>query len=111
LDSARKATAGEPPRIEIGVGSPNRQQTPGSARTSVEKVMPDRNDARAKPRRRPFAALFIGVTLFAALAMGAWWAFQVGLFKMPSEIDTSVPNPPVVVEGEDFDPEGETPGL
>ena len=55
--------------------------------------------------------MFIAVTLFAAAAMGAWWAFEVGLFKMPSEIDTSVHNPPVVVEGEDFNPDDRTPAL
>ena len=64
-----------------------------------------------KPRRRPYAAMFIAVTLFAAAAIAGWWAFEVGLFKLPSEIDTSVHNPPTVVEGEDFDPDTETPGL
>src|SRR5690606_13852108 len=78
---------------------------------AVADVSPDRDEARARTRRHPFAAMFVAVTLFAAVAMAGWWAFQVGLFKLPSEIDTSVPNPPKVVDGEDFNPEDETPGL
>lgn len=111
LDSAPEPTVGEPPKIELGVEPPARQQKASPTSPIVDEVLPDRNETRAKPKRRPFAALFIGVTLFAAAAMGAWWALQVGLFKLPSEIDTSVPNPPIVVEGEDFDPDSETPGL
>ncbi len=98
------------PTVDIGV-SPEPAHPPAAAMHPVAEVQPDRNDARARSRRRPFAAMFVGVTLFAAAAIGAWWAFEVGLFKMPSEIDTSVPNPPLVVDGEDFNPEGETPGL
>ena len=108
-DVSRAQAAGQPPKIDIGV-EPEPRHSSGPGKPSVAEVLPDRNDARAKPRRRPLAAMFIAVTLFAAAAMGAWWAFEVGLFKMPSEIDTSVHNPPVVVEGEDFDPD-EPPAL
>lgn len=52
-------------------------------------------------RRRPYAAMFVVVTLVVALAIGAWWATETGLFGRP---DTSVPNPPPELEAEDFTP-------
>lgn len=61
----------------------------------------------ARPRRRvgaAFARLFVGVTLLALVALGAWWAYDTGLFMSAAERDTSVPNPPVASEGEDFSP-------
>jgi hypothetical protein len=64
------------------------------------EVAPDRNDARAQERRRPFAAMFVIVTLFAAAAIGGWWAYQMGWFKLPAAPST----PPQIVESEDFDP-------
>lgn len=67
------------------------------------------SDTRARKRRRPFALAFIAVTFLALVGMGGWWAFQTGLFQSPAERDTSVPNPPKVVEGEDFIPEEEEP--
>jgi hypothetical protein len=51
--------------------------------------------------------MFVAVTLLAAAAIGGWWALEIGLFKLPSERDASVPNPPQIVEEEDFVPEGE----
>ncbi len=105
--SARGQSTAASPSIDVGVEADRASAT---ARP-VAEVSPDRNEARSKPRRRPYAAMFIAVTLFAAVAIAGWWAFQVGLFKLPSEIDTSVHNPPTVVEGEDFDPDSETPGL
>lgn len=99
------------PEVDIGVAPVPRPGAPRKAGPAVADVSPDRDEARARTRRHPFAAMFVAVTLFAAVAMAGWWAFQVGLFKLPSEIDTSVPNPPKVVDGEDFNPEDETPGL
>jgi hypothetical protein len=74
--------------------------------TPANQVSPDRDDARAQQRRRPFAAMFVGVTLLGAAAIGGWWAYQMGLFKLPSELDALLSNPPQVVEEEDFTPEG-----
>ncbi len=99
------------PEVDVGVAAVSRPGPAGKARTANASVSADRDETRSRPRRGPFAAMFIAVTLFAAVAMAGWWAFQVGLFKLPSEIDTSVPNPPKVVDGEDFNPEEATPGL
>ncbi len=61
-------------------------------------------------RRRPFAAMFVVVTLAAAIGAGIWWGMSTGLFKSLAEIDTSVPNPPKVAAEEDFDPDEEPIG-
>ncbi|MBU0584720.1 MAG: hypothetical protein KKB66_18635 [Alphaproteobacteria bacterium] len=102
--------AGPEPRVDIGVAPARR---PGAAKSALPgaEVAPDRDERRARPRRRPLAAMFVAVTLFAAAAIAGWWAFEVDLFKLPSEIDTSVHNPPMVMEGEDFDPDATPPGL
>ena len=75
------------------------------------EVSPDPDAAVVRERRRPYAAMFIAVTLFVAAAMGLWWAVQTGLLKSPAERDTSVPNPPATAEAEDFIPEDEEPVL
>lgn len=69
----------------------------------VERVVEQR-------RRRPFAAMFVVVTLAAAIGAGVWWGMSTGLFKSLAEIDTSVPNPPKVTAEEDFDPDEEPIG-
>jgi hypothetical protein len=73
----------------------------------------DEPEMARERRRRPLAAFFVIVTLLALVGIGGWWAVQTGLLKLPSEIDTSVPNPPAGEE-EDFDPDEEeigTPAL
>lgn len=57
----------------------------------------------SRERRRPFAAVFVGTTVIAAVGIGIWWGITTGLFKVPGD-DGSVPNPPVTEE-EDFIPE------
>lgn len=59
-----------------------------------------------RPRRRPFAILFVLATLIAAVGIGAWWTMESGILKSAAERDTSVPNPPLLRE-EDFDPDAD----
>ena len=84
---------------------PSREPPPQEA----AEVSVDPDAAVVRERRRPYAAMFIAVTLFVAAAMGLWWAAQTGLLKSPAERDTSVPNPPATSEAEDFIPEDEEP--
>jgi hypothetical protein len=42
----------------------------------------------ATDRRRPLAAIFLGVTLLALAAIGVWWAISTGLVKMPGPPET-----------------------
>jgi hypothetical protein len=84
--------------------------TPTLVGDAAAEVAPDRDERRAR-RRLPFAQIFLVATVLAALGIGGWWAFQTGLLKTPAERDTTVPNPPATVEGEDFIPEAEAPPL
>ncbi len=72
------------------------------------EVAPDRNDARLRERRRPYAAMLLAVTLISAAAIGGWWAYRTGLITLPADTGP-VPNPPQIVEGEDFAPEEGVP--
>ena len=62
------------------------------------------DDRRPRRARRWFSLAFIIVTLFAALGVGAWWVYQSGILTGPSEIEQPVPNPPKVLDEEDFVP-------
>ena len=100
----------------IVVPSP-RQQAPslaGEPSAALGGVTREHGGARvrAKQRRRPFAVMFILVTVLTACAIGGWWAYSVGLFKAPDSWMTWS-NPPLTIEEEDFDPpvEGAAPAL
>ncbi|MBO6717631.1 MAG: hypothetical protein JJ913_06720 [Rhizobiaceae bacterium] len=72
--------------------------------TAEDRLAPEGDEPSG--RKRPYAAMFVAVTFVAALAIGAWWASETGLFGQP---DTSSPNPPAEVEAEEFDPGGPPP--
>jgi hypothetical protein len=65
-------------------------------------------EGESEARRRPWAVMFVVVTVLAALAIGGWWVMGTGLFGRP---DTSVPNTPVETTEEDFEPESDSPPL
>lgn len=60
-------------------------------------------------RGRLFAALFLGITILTALAIGVWWVADQGLLRSAADRDTSVPNPPALLEDEAFDPDDRPP--
>lgn len=64
-----------------------------------------------RKRRGLFARLFIYVTLLAFIGFGAWWVYSSGLLLSPEQRDTSVPNPPVQVQAEDFNGAEPAPSL
>lgn len=101
LDPRNREPSADAPDLDTGGLSGITTGSRASARR-IEAV-----DSRARKRRRPIAILFIVATLLALVAMGGWWAMQTGLFQSAAERDTSVPNPPKTVEGEDFIPEAE----
>lgn len=80
---------------------------------SVDPYSPDlQGEYRAAPKRRrgrAYAIAFLVLTLLAAVAMGAWWTIDQGLFMSAEERDTSVPNPPLALQEEEFAPEGNDP--
>ena len=94
------------PSMDVARHAQGGETEAGSLATAMRL---EATDSRARKRRRPFALAFVLVTVLALVGMGGWWAVQTGLFQSQAERDTSVPNPPVVVEGEDFIPEEEEP--
>jgi len=88
-------------------GSGGEDQDAGASLATAMRL--EAIDERARAKRRPLAIFMVVAILVALVAMGVWWAAQTGLFKSASERDTSVPNPPQTLEGEDFIPENEDP--
>jgi len=41
----------------------------------------------AERRRRPIAAVFLGVTVLAVAAIGIWWAISTGLIQLPQQAE------------------------
>jgi hypothetical protein len=81
---------------------------PASAGAATE-VAPDRDERRIRGRRLPLTAIFLTVTLLAAVGIGLFFAVQTGVFKTQAQLDTAPPEAPPTVEGDDFTPaEGDT---
>lgn len=69
-------------------------------------VAADRDERRARGKRRGIPALFVGLTLLGVIAIGAWWLYQAGVFKTLEERG-QLPSQPATVEDEDFTPSGD----
>lgn len=92
------------PRIDRPVSgdeAARRSPRPGIDARAEDRLAPA-DEGEGYRRQRPYAAIFVAVTFVAALAIGAWWANETGLFGRP---DGSVPNPPPQLEEEDFTPQ------
>ena len=77
------------PRVEPSVADVAPAPVLAGSAPAEEAVRPDRAARRA--RRRFPTGLVVGVLLLAAIAAGAWWAVQSGLFRLPGEIGSSRP--------------------
>ncbi|TIQ56360.1 MAG: hypothetical protein E5X61_04930, partial [Mesorhizobium sp.] len=62
----------------------------------------------ARGPRLPLTAIFLGVTLLAAVGIGLYFAAQTGVFKSAAELDTAPPQTVPTVEDDDFTPPGDT---
>ena len=104
--SARRAEPMSGARAEPSFGPPPQAPDVGSA-AGPEAGFPaaaDPRECRQPPRRRlrRLARVLVAVTILAAVAMFFWWAYGSGL--LGGRIDGSVPNPPQVLEDEEFSP-------
>jgi hypothetical protein len=72
------------------------------------EVTPDRDERRVRGRRLPLTAIFLGVTLLAAVGIGLYFAAQTGVFKSAAQLDTAPPQTPPTVDDDDFTPPGDT---
>ncbi|MER8812565.1 hypothetical protein [Mesorhizobium sp. M0965] len=95
------APVAEVPVIDMGASAP----TEADVETDDAEVTPDRDDRRARRRRLPLTAIFLGVTLLAAAGIGLYFANQTGVFKSATELDTAPPEVPPTVDGDDFTPD------
>ncbi|MER8440727.1 hypothetical protein NKH36_33100 [Mesorhizobium sp. M1312] len=82
--------------------------SPPSTGDDDAEVMPDRDDRRVRGPRLPLTAIFLGVTLLAAVGIGLYFAAQTGVFKSAAELDTAPPQTPPTVEDDDFTPPSDT---
>lgn len=90
-------------------GAPAIDMSPPASAQAAAEVAPDRDERRIKGRRLPLTAIFLGVTLLAAIGIGLFFAMQTGVFKTPAQLDTAPPQAPPTVEDDDFTPaDGET---
>ena len=62
------------------LGSPLDDATPAAAEVSAAEGP----NVAYERRRRPIAAIFLGVTLIALAAIGIWWGLSTGLIKLPT---------------------------
>ncbi|WP_136619875.1 MULTISPECIES: hypothetical protein [Mesorhizobium] len=76
---------------------------PASAGIATE-VAPDRDERRIRGRRLPLTAIFLTVTLLAAVGIGLFFAMQTGVFKTQAQLDTAPPQAPPTVDDDDFTP-------
>ncbi|MER8461734.1 hypothetical protein [Mesorhizobium sp. M1396] len=75
--------------------------TPAGA---AAEVAPDRDERRIRGRRLPLTAIFLTVTLLAAVGIGLFFAVQTGVFKTQAQLDTAPPQAPPTVDDDDFTP-------
>jgi hypothetical protein len=68
--------APEPVLDQPAVAANGSHHTPTSA-----EVAPDRDERRARRRRFPLAAAFLGATVLAIVGIGLWWVVQSGLVR------------------------------
>lgn len=94
---------------EVLVGDDSVAPAPPAAERGPPPVAVDPDAEVMRERRRPYAAMFLAVTLVTAGAIGLWWANETGLLKSAAQRDTKVPNPPAQLDSEDFIPEDQEP--
>ncbi|MDS1137399.1 hypothetical protein [Nitratireductor indicus] len=90
--------------------SVERDERRAVARTPEQKTSKRRREKAPRQRRRhPFAMLYLIATLAAFIGVGIWWSLSSGIFLSDAERDTSVRNPPMQLQEEDYST-GETDG-
>ncbi|TPL91184.1 hypothetical protein FJ948_17120 [Mesorhizobium sp. B2-3-12] len=85
-------------------GAPAIDMSAAAAPGAATEVAPDRDERRIRGRRLPLTAIFLTVTLLAAVGIGLFFAVQTGVFKSAAELNTAPPEAPPTVEDDDFTP-------
>lgn len=83
--------------------SVERDERRAAARTPEQKTGKRRREKAPRQRRRhPFAMFYLIATLVAFIGVGIWWSLSSGIFLSDAERDTSVRNPPMQLQEEDY---------
>jgi hypothetical protein len=85
-------------------GAPSIDMSASGYAGAATDVAPDRDERRVKGRRLPLTAIFLTVTLLAAIGIGLFFAAQTGVFKTQAQLDTAPPQAPPTVDDDDFTP-------
>ena len=85
-------------------GAPAIDMSAPAAPGAAAEVAPDRDERRIRGRRLPLTAIFLTVTLLAAIGIGVFFALQTGVFKSAAQLNTAPPEAPPTVEDDDFTP-------
>ncbi|MEW9808714.1 hypothetical protein ABUE31_22210 [Mesorhizobium sp. ZMM04-5] len=101
LDGGPASDGGAPP-VDLGP----QEAAPAAVAPPAEAVLPDHDGRRSDRGRRPFAAMFVIVTLVCAAALGGWLAHETGILRIPT---AQAPAPSPLGDSEDFDPAQEMP--
>ncbi len=59
-------------------------------------------------RRRPFTWLLVAALVLSSIGIGVWWVIGSGQLLSQAERDGSVPNPPPLLQSDDFAPDGQS---
>ncbi|UVK39036.1 hypothetical protein LHFGNBLO_000349 [Mesorhizobium sp. AR10] len=89
---------------EVLSGAPEIDMFTSAPTEAAAEVAPDRDERRVRGPRLPLTAIFLGVTLLAAVGIGLYFAVQTGVFKTPAQLDTAPPEAPPTVDDDDFTP-------
>ncbi|ESY65799.1 hypothetical protein, partial [Mesorhizobium sp. LNHC232B00] len=85
-------------------GAPSIDMSAPATSGAATEVAPDRDERRIRGRRLPLTAIFLTVTVLAAVGIGLFFAMQTGVFKTAAQLDTAPPEAPPTVEDDDFTP-------
>ncbi|MFC5584753.1 hypothetical protein ACFPOD_06500 [Nitratireductor kimnyeongensis] len=85
------------PRDRSGVSD---DPSPEEAKRRIRAALP-------RPRRS-YAMLFLIATVVAFLGLGLWWTMSSGILMSSDERDTSVRNPPLALEEDNYSADEET---
>ena len=95
--SKRDPQHGDAPQIEPADAPRKPPREDGGDTARAEEGAP------AEKRKRPvFSMILVAALAIAFVGIGAVWAMVSGILQTPEQRDTSVPNPPAIVESEDF---------
>ncbi|MGB7431425.1 MAG: hypothetical protein WA921_03035 [Ahrensia sp.] len=111
-DIRHEPSSGAPQHADTRLRVEPRLDEPGVSASEAPTMTADADRRPARPKTRFFSKMLSVVVLLAIITIGAIWVFTTGAFQSAQERDTSVPNPPLLLEDESStDNTGSAPAL